>query len=189
MFSLFTLKLNSHLLLPGQLGSEALWPSYISLQGNGAVGNSVCKEASRSQKHIRNDGSFDFQIFLKNKHEITAVLPLLLGRKAPKACLVLRDVPKLTSDSVALAGASLGARLGPTLGAGLGAGSAGAGGAATAGPLQGALHDGLCPPQVWVAAGGQKREAPSARVTSTLPTLTGVPAKASRVPLSWRRQG
>lgn len=91
---------------------------------------------------------------------------------------MLRDVSKLTSDSVALAGASLGAGLGSTLGAGLGAGSAGAGGAATAGPLQGALHDGLCPPQVWVAAGGQNRGAPSARVTrtprvQTLPTLTG----------------
>lgn len=67
----------------------------------------------------------------------------------------------LTSDSVALAGASLGARLGPTLGAGLGTGSAGAGGAAAAGPLQRALHDGLCPPQVRVAVGAQTRGAPS----------------------------
>lgn len=98
-----------------------------------------------------------FKIFLKNKHEITDLLPFLLARKPRKACPVLRDVPKLTSDSVALAGASLGAGLGSTLGAGLGAGSAGAGGAATAGPLQGALHDGLCPPQVWVAVGGQNK--------------------------------
>ena len=82
-----------------------------------------------------------------------------LSNKAQKARPVLRDVfENLTSDSVALAGASLGAGLGPALGAGLRAGSAGAGGAAAAGPLQRALHDGLRPPQVRVAAGGQNRE-------------------------------
>lgn len=70
----------------------------------------------------------------------------------------------LTSDSVALAGASLGAWLGAALGAGLGAGGAGAGGAAAAGPLQRALDDGLRPPQVRVAAGAQ-REPPSAEAT------------------------
>lgn len=80
---------------------------------------------------------------------------------------MLRDVKKLTSDSVTLAGASLGARLGPALGAGLGAGSAGAGGAAAAGPLQRALHDGLRPPQVRVAVGAQNRGASSAGVTRT----------------------
>lgn len=120
------------------------------------------------------------------------LLPFLLVREPHKVCLVLRDVSKLTSDSVALAGASLGAGLGSTLGAGLGAGSAGAGGAATAGPLQGALHDGLCPPQVWVAAGGQNRGAPSAGVTPTPrapdPSHTEE-TKARRVLLSWRKQG
>lgn len=38
------------------------------------------------------------------------------------------------------------------MGAGLGAGGAGAGRTATAGPLQGALQDGLSSPQVRVAA-------------------------------------
>lgn len=84
--------------------------------------------------------------------------PSCLPNSPQTACLVLRDVFKnLTSDSVALAGASLGAGLGAALGAGLGAGSAGAGGAAAAGPLQRALHDGLRPPQVWVAARAQNR--------------------------------
>lgn len=107
---------------------------------------------------------------------------------------MLRDVLKnLTSDSVALTRASLGARLGPTLGAGLGAGSAGAGGAAAASPLQWGLHDGLCPPQIWVAAEAQTRT-PSVSVTCSsglqlLPTLTGRVGKVREHLLCWTRQG
>lgn len=94
----------------------------------------------------------------------------------------------LTSDSVALAGASLGAWLGAALGAGLGAGGAGAGGAATAGPLQRALDDGLRPPQVRVAAGAQRE--PSAEATrASGPPQTDRQLHSKKTPLLLGKAG
>lgn len=166
--------------------------SYISIQAKGSVGISVCKEDSWSQEYIRNDESFDF---LKSIRKITDLLPFLFIKQASESTPGAKGhFQELTSDSVALAGASLRAGLGPTLGAGLGAGSAGAGGAAAAGPLQRALHDGLRPPQVRVAAGAQNRGALSDGAACTSgasdPSHTDRDSwKVRRHLLCWRRQG
>lgn len=58
----------------------------------------------------------------------------------------------VTSNPGPFTGSCLWPRLRASLGAGLGARGAGAGGTATAGPLQGTLHDGLSSPEVRVAA-------------------------------------